>query len=203
MEQQTLRRYAKPFRPLPDPQMERFAVLLAQGYAVREAYRKVTGEDKPHQAYAWNNDPKVQKRVLEIQERAFESAALSVDRVLQEIARVAFGSITDVVEWDEHGNVWIKPSRQLTPDQAATIQEVYKTGEFVRVKQHGKIEALKLLARCFGLDGDAEMGDSAHKRIEELHRRRLENKPVPKITEVEEGEKADVVELPRARLKVK
>jgi Terminase small subunit len=73
------------------------------------------------------------------------------DHVLEELARIAFSDIRQVVEW---GPDWVKfkSSSEFSADDAATISEMSQTqdGRF-RVKLHSKLEALYMLGRHLGL----------------------------------------------------
>lgn len=95
-----------------------------------------------------------------------DALKITADKVLTELARVAFSSPDQVAEWDSNG-LTLRPSAELTPDEAATIREVEDRttttirGEGllkvevqrrdVRVKQHDKRGALELLGRHLGL----------------------------------------------------
>ncbi len=75
-----------------------------------------------------------------------------VERVQAEIERIAFGNLSDVVQWDADGAVTLTPSAELTPGQAALISEirVTRTGmvsESVTIKTRDKLAALKTLAQ--------------------------------------------------------
>lgn len=83
---------------------------------------------------------------------------ITADRVLMEVARVAFANITDVVNLDEAA-----VKRGSHADDTAAIQSIKvkhiitKEGENVlerEVKLHDKIKSLDLLARHLGLYND-------------------------------------------------
>lgn len=74
--------------------------------------------------------------------------------VLRELAAIARGVATDVAEWSEAG-VKVKPSSELTRDEAALVesveQEATEFGPRVRIKLRDKLAALNALARALGL----------------------------------------------------
>ena len=83
---------------------------------------------------------------------------ISQDRILEELACIAFGDVRDVAEWTEAGGVKLKDSDSLTPAQAAAISEVSETttkdGGNRRIKRHDKVKALELLMRHKGMLND-------------------------------------------------
>lgn len=92
-----------------------------------------------------------------MQDRAARTE-ITQDRVLREIARIAFSSIGEFTEWSEAGMRTID-SDKLSEDQLAAISEVTaavtRRGYQVRVKLHDKLKALELAARHLGLEAAA------------------------------------------------
>lgn len=95
----------------------------------------------------------------EIDKRA-RRTEIKADDVVAELARISFSNIGDVVEWDEEGNVKIKPSDQLSVDTMASISEFVvneshsKDGNKNvqrRIKQHDKVRALGDLGKHLGI----------------------------------------------------
>lgn len=82
---------------------------------------------------------------------------ISQDKILEELANIAFGDLRDVVEWSDKG-VQLKDSKELTPEQSAAISEVSETitasGGSVKVKRHDKVKAIELLMRHKGMLND-------------------------------------------------
>ena len=88
--------------------------------------------------------------------------AVTAERVLEELAYVAFGRITDVQSFEDAGSS-IRSSESLPSAVAAAIAEV-RVSESIAddgavrmsrsVKMHNKATALSLLARYFGIDSD-------------------------------------------------
>jgi len=93
---------------------------------------------------------------------------VTAERVLRELARVAFADITDLVTVRD-GRVTVADTDQLTPDQSAAVAEISIRGgradvdepadadaeavprrppaPTIRVRMHPKLHALALLAR--------------------------------------------------------
>lgn len=78
---------------------------------------------------------------------------ISQDRILEELASIAFGDLRDVVTWGASG-IKLKNSDELTPEQAAAISEVSESVTSTKVKRHDKVKALELLMRHKGMLND-------------------------------------------------
>lgn len=117
-----------------------------------------------------------------IHERATRNE-ITADRVIQELAKVAFGDLRKVMSWDASG-VQIRASSELADEDAAMVSEVCETrqggedgGSTIKVKTHDKVAALTLLGRHLGifkdkleLSGNVELGsrlESARRRIKD------------------------------------
>jgi phage terminase small subunit len=99
---------------------------------------------------------------------SIERTRIDVDRVRRELARIAFVDIADVIEWDEDGNIALKASEAISPDDRAAIAELKvkrgKHGVKARVKLHDKQRALDSLARLMGLYGKKNFVTIDHAR---------------------------------------
>ena len=72
------------------------------------------------------------------------------ERVLQELAAIAFASFTDFVRIDD-GAVTVTDSRSLSPLQCAAVAAIKDSGKAVELKLYDKQKALELLAKLTGL----------------------------------------------------
>jgi len=84
--------------------------------------------------------------------------ALSTDKreaVVQELEAIGAGEVTDVINWDEFGQVALTASDQLPERARRSIKKVKVTpnqfGNQIEVEMHDKIAALRLLAKHRGL----------------------------------------------------
>lgn len=109
-----------------------------------------------------------------------ERAGITQERILKELARLAFADIRDVVQWGDttvqdgvasdgspiekpyHG-VTVRNSTDIDADAAAAITEISEGRDGIKIKLADKKGALELLARHMGmlndkmkLQGDAE-----------------------------------------------
>ncbi len=97
--------------------------------------------------------------------------AITADRVLIELARIAFADPRDCVTWGPNG-VEVKSSDELSSDAAGAVAEVSgtrtKSGGTTKIKMHDKIAALEKIGRHLGLFKDRlEMNGSG--RLPELN----------------------------------
>lgn len=147
------------------PAQETFAAAIAAGVPQGDAYRqaypaavkwKRTAVDPKASALA--AAPHVVARVDELLTKAAEANQVTVDRVMRELAAVAFSDPRDVLTWGPSG-VRLKPSEELTRDQAVTVAEVSEkvsmAGVSLTLKRADKLKALELIGRHLRMFGDA------------------------------------------------
>jgi len=100
--------------------------------------------------------PHVQQAIVEhrfgVRSRA-EAIGITRDRVLVELAAIAFANVADYLNYTED-SVTIKPLIDLTLAQASAIKSV-EMGRDARtsITFHGKMDALKTLANILGMTG--------------------------------------------------
>lgn len=90
-----------------------------------------------------------------------EGLGATRERLMIELVSIALTPKTDLVEWGPDG-VRLRPSDELTDMQAASVESV---GEVIsrggeracRIKQHNKLEAIRMLIQLMGLDPDKAM----------------------------------------------
>lgn len=79
---------------------------------------------------------------------------ITQDRVVQELARIAFGNSRSVMSWGPGGLV-LRNSNDLNEDEAALVSEVRETttkdGGSMALKTHDKLKALELLGKHLGM----------------------------------------------------
>ena len=90
-----------------------------------------------------------------VQARAVRTAVTG-DRIIEELARIAFTSPTAVMSWGPEGII-LKDSMGLKENELALVAEVSETkptekgGGSLKVKLHDKMKALELLMRNLGM----------------------------------------------------
>lgn len=65
----------------------------------------------------------VSERIAELQKESFERAAITADRVLEELAKLGFSNMLDYVNVGTNGDAYVD-LRRMTRDQAAAVQEI-------------------------------------------------------------------------------
>jgi len=95
--------------------------------------------------------------IEEAQERRAQRTRVSADRVVTEIAKVAFGDPRRLFSWGP-GGIELRESSELTEAEAALVSEVSETrtaaGGTRKIKLHCKMTALTALAKHLGLFGN-------------------------------------------------
>ena len=74
----------------------------------------------------------------------------TVDRVVQELIRVAFADLRRVAAIDEQG-LSIVATEDWDEDSAALVSEITQTQHGLRIKTHSKMQALELLGKHLGM----------------------------------------------------
>lgn len=145
--------------------------------AAKSAGYKIKDDDewgnmRPHTLL---KNPVVRAAISRRVEEVSEKLKISRDRILQEYARIAFAQVTDY--YDIVGeDVVVKPKDQLTEDQRAAIADIsifenISTGtrKIAKVKLHDKTDALKSLAKIWGLfEKDNQQRSQVNVRVEDV-----------------------------------
>jgi hypothetical protein len=164
-----------PSKPLSKPSREIFAQIVAQGVPVAIAYERAGYKGGEVSRSQLRRSAVVDARVswllakrIEDDTRARHKAEKKIpdarERVIRELERLAFNDIRDLVQWDKRavldddGQVVgfedimvVKPSRLMTPDQAASVRSVTTKAGQLKVETHDKLGALEKLAKVLGL----------------------------------------------------
>lgn len=97
---------------------------------------------------------KVQDALQDAQKRREKRTEITADRVLTELAKIAFSDLTDFVEFGPEG-IKIKPSDQVDGAALSEVSEmVTMAATTTSVKLHPKMRALELLCKHLGLTPD-------------------------------------------------
>lgn len=105
--------------------------------------------------------PYIRDAIEAAQRERSARTGITADRVVQEIARVAFSSLRDVMAWGPTG-ASVLPDDKITPDAAAAIAEITETNAGIKIKLHNKVAALEQLAKHVGLYGGKQDGETIH-----------------------------------------
>jgi phage terminase small subunit len=159
---------------------------LRAGYSPRGARQTVTHLLK---------HPEIAQAIRRGMEARAERMRLDADRVLAELARIAFADIGNFVDWGPEG-VTLKPKQALTPEDRAAVAEIAsgagRYGAGPRLRLHSKPRALDAIARHFGLYGKTAkrfepVRPHDGKPAREILREKLAAMAAEKETETEEN----------------
>lgn len=167
---------------------EAFAQLVASGKTADEAYQLAGYAENSGNARRLKGYEAVAARIAELLSEAAERVGVNAQRVVAELAKIAFTDLADVADWgvgevafgfDGDGRQlppeqisdavmvryvdapYVKPinRKDLTPAARAAVAEVALTKEGFRIKMHDKVGALTQLARHLGMfNGEAAAG---------------------------------------------
>ncbi len=147
---------------LKDARYEAFALALARGAPIAKTFAAIyPGERNAktcgEKAARLHAKPAIKQRIAEIKAQLAVKTPITAQRVLEEMAKIAFSNIGDFFDLDENGVPRINMAK-VTKDQMAIVSEITieeKNGEpKVRFKLHDKRAALSDLGKHFGLFKD-------------------------------------------------
>lgn len=101
----------------------------------------------------------IQEKLNKIRKKMLNKQDVNAERVLNEISRIAFGCVADIVTISPKGEVTFKSIDELDDDQKAFISEINSTRTDqsgvvtinTKVKSYDKLKALEMLARYLGM----------------------------------------------------
>jgi len=98
--------------------------------------------------------PGISTRIAELRSKIEQKTEITIQRIAEELARVAFADQRKVMRWGQHG-VTLHDSDDLSDDAAAIVSEVSETttkdGGSIKLKSHDKVRALELLGKHMGM----------------------------------------------------
>ena len=131
--------------------------------AIRAGYSAKTAEAT---AARLLRNVKVQAEISRRQKELQKRTEVSQDRVVKELARIAFSDMTDyaqvetrMIEKDDgtevsYQAVALKETAELSAEQRAALAGIKQGANGIEVKLHDKIKALELLGRHIGMFTD-------------------------------------------------
>lgn len=101
--------------------------------------------------------PEIQEAVQKFMKLREIRTQITQDRVLAELAKIAFSDLNEFVEVDESGKIKVKPSNQVDGTVLSEISEsVTQNGRTKKVKLHDKMKALELIGRHLAMFTDKQ-----------------------------------------------
>jgi len=125
--------------------MDPGAAALASGYRVGDTGRQLMRQP----AIANALQIAIKRRMLRL--------SVNGDRVLEELAKLAYGNLADVVRWNEKGEIELKNKDDIPEQALHAVSELVqiknpKTGEVTtRVRLHDKIHAVNSMMKHLGM----------------------------------------------------
>lgn len=132
----------------------------------------------------------IQNRINELIKKRESRTEITQDRVLNELAKLAFANATDYVEVEDMGTykrVNVTATKDIPKDKIAAIASIKEGTNGIEVKLHDKVKALELVGRHLGmfkdkieLSGETNINitpmtsDERKARIEELKKKLVE-----------------------------
>ena len=156
----------------------------ARQAAIRAGYSQRSANQTSYRML--RQSPGVMQAVAAAMAKRDERFKVTIDRVVMELARIAFADWREYAEWGKQG-LQLKASAEISEDAAAAIVE-FQAGDDkhpARIKLHAKRAALDQLARYVGLAGAGRMllaREQEGKDAREVLRRlldRVEQMPEP------------------------
>ena len=140
---------------LKNPRHEAMAVAIAEGSTITDAYLLAGYKSKTRPQASVNasqmyRNVLIRGRVAYLQKAVAATAVVKAGRVIEELERIGYGALTDIVEWGPDG-LTVTDSADLTPEQVAAVKSVKmvtrRDGTVeMQLTQHDKIKALQELA---------------------------------------------------------
>lgn len=148
------------------PKQQRFVAEYAVDLNATQAAIRAGYSEKTAKSIAQENltKPDIASAIQELLDARADRTGVTQDRVIAELAAIAFSDVSDFASWGEDGELQMLASADLSEEASAAIREVYSTtstvtfqdgGErstvYKKVKQHDKLKALELLGRHLGM----------------------------------------------------
>lgn len=150
------------------PKQQAFVQAILEGRGPSEAYRLAYNTKKMLPATIKNNAYKLSQRndiattIAERRQVLANKAQVAQERLVEELARVAFADMAVYASWGPDG-VTLKEHDQLPEGASVAVAEVSESvtrrGRHLKFKLHDKKGALDSLARILGYDKPDPRGD--------------------------------------------
>ena len=154
------------------------AAAIRAGYSEKTA-RAIGAENLTNPNIA----AEIQKRRGELQDKL----EITQERVLEELAAIAFANGTDFVEVNAAGLLSVKPTKDVPAQKRPAIAGIeYSANLGVKIKLHDKVRALELLGKHLGVfdtrsNSTEEPGNNIFEVIEQSTREEIDTDGIPEI----------------------
>lgn len=124
---------------------EEYIIDLDRARAVKAA--GYSHENPNSYAYELLQRPHIAEYIQYLKAEQSQRTRITADRVLNELARMAFLDPSKIVSIDEGGKVVITPTEMLSEDDRRCVAEIAETKDGIRIKMTDKRGALELLGK--------------------------------------------------------
>jgi phage terminase small subunit len=101
------------------------------------------------------DNPTIQAAIKEAQDGQLARIGVSAERVMSELASIAFADVGDTCDWDGE-NLTIKSFASMKRRARRAIKSITitpgKDGNTVKLEMHDKMKAIDKLVKCLGLE---------------------------------------------------
>lgn len=136
-----------------DPEWNPVAAYRRAGFVLEGDER--TPAELRRGALAILNRPAVSHALRTVIQGRMLRLGVKQERVLEEVAKVAYTNLSDVATWDAEGNITLKPIDEIPPHALAALNEINQTrgpnGTTTKLKLEGKLAALNTLMKHLGM----------------------------------------------------
>lgn len=112
-------------------------------------------------------NPKIQQAIRKAMDERAERTKVTQDKVLTELAKIAFSDMRSFLKWDSYGVTLVSSTELSDADAGCVVEVSQKDSQFgrdIRFKLHDKKSALELLGRHLGMFSESTVklvGDKA------------------------------------------
>lgn len=139
--------------------------LNATQAAIRAGYKPKTARSQGQRLLTNVN---IQQYLQQLMDERSERTEITADRVLKELAAIAFSDRTELAQVGKHGEVNFTPTEQL-PDEIKKIIAGIENGKYgTKVTTYDKVKALELLGKHLGLFTSGADNSAALEKLDEV-----------------------------------
>ena len=109
-----------------------------------------------------------QEYLTKLMDERSKRTEITADRVLEELAAIAFSDRTELAQVGKHGEVNFTPTEQL-PDEIRKVIAGIENGKYgTKVTTYDKVKALELLGKHLGLFTSGADNSAALEKLDEV-----------------------------------
>lgn len=139
--------------------------LNATQAAIRAGYKPKTARSQGQRLLTNVN---IQQYLQQLMDERSKRTEITADRVLEELAAIAFSDRTELAQVGKHGEVNFTPTEQL-PDEIKKIIAGIENGKYgTKVTTYDKVKALELLGKHLGLFTSGADNSAALEKLDEV-----------------------------------